>query len=215
MFYVDIILVVIFALVCVLRKVLKDRKVISGRLFNLVFCDKTFLTLTDGSSHSFPGNDYNYNYTFKNGNHVAMQSFDPTDKNSSKGISFIENTQLLIVDTLLHEDKTPNMRFVRSVTIPNDAKVYIMGNGKFKTDQAIFGPCRNIVIGKDIVIGTDVVIDSKFVNGLADLPDYLKMRKLCLDIVKYDGTQLKYVPNELKDMEMCTYALENDRCALS
>lgn len=147
MFDAEILLILFFGLTFLLWLVLKDRKVVSGRLFNLAFYDKTFVKITTEIEFIFPTNYCNSEICFKSGYYESTKVFNPTNNKSidesSGGIFFIDYTEIY---NMIHENKNPKLKYnyIRHVIIPNDAKVEIMGNGKFKTDKIYLGPYEYI-----------------------------------------------------------------------
>lgn len=50
-------------------------------------------------------------------------------------------------------------------------------------------------------------------NNLKNVPENLRNYDMCLIAVNREGCQLEHVPENLKDEEMCAEALYNDGCA--
>ncbi len=99
--------------------------VLSGSDFNKHFANKKFVKLTTGTE--------NHNgFQFDTGTNVDIIKFDPTGSCSAGGFYFIEKSE---INNWFHYNNV-DMHWIREVTIPDDALVYVESNfNKFKTTK--------------------------------------------------------------------------------
>lgn len=170
---------------------------------------------------------------FKDGLNI-VDSYDYRLMNSrhhdDKGIHF--TTKRRARKLIYYSDFIGAMRYMRKVTIPDDAQVFIFSKNEFKTDKIILGERQDICqeIYMDYVWNKkDVVFISKeFVtrqmceiaatrNGytLHFMPDHFKDMDLCMRAVKGYGGNLEDVPKHLINKELCIEAVKQNGLAIN
>ena len=152
-------------------------KLLDGQSFNQKYEGQTFIKLTNELE--------NHNgYQFRTGLNIDTLPFNPKGECQAGGIYFclIEHVNLW-----LNYSNKP-MIYVRLVTIPNDAQVWIETN-QFKTDRVILGD-------RQIISDLDVWNDNLY----------------CLAAVQQCSWALKYVKEQTP--EICSAAVKNNGWAI-
>lgn len=167
-------------------------KEITGYVFNKLYNDK-FIKLTNE-------NEIHNNFHFVDGLNIDTQKFNPTRSHSKGGIYFTKKKKAWM--WLKYNNQI--MMNMRTVTIPDDARVYVEKN-KFKADKIILGPKKEITKA----IYTKGI--SYYAFSLAYVPEHLKDRELCLDSVKSNAYELKFVPETIIDQEICVEAVNRNK----
>jgi hypothetical protein len=98
----------------------------------------------------------------------------------------------------------PDTYFLRYVTIPDDGRIYITSDNKFKTDKLILSERINI---KDLELWDSDLFCQKSTEQNVNCIRCVKKQtnEMCLKVVKKDGKLLKYVKN--KTAEICLEAV--------
>ena len=167
---------------------LHEKKEMSGEQFNKLFSDTKFVKLTnDLENHN--------GFQFEDGLNIDTIKFNPSGSCSAGGIYFTTYQKAY----LWFSYGRNVMKYIRNVTIPDDARVYIEEN-KFKVDKIFLGP-KNI-IGQDII---KQVIELNYVHL-----QYVKEQTddICILAVKRDGSALKYVHKQTEDI--CKLAVQGN-----
>src|SRR5579872_275343 len=173
-------------------------KVKSGKEFNNIFSGISFVKLTNES-------EVHRGFHFEDGLNVDTVLFNPISSCSAGGIYFIEENN--IINWVYYDAVVGTMIYVRKVTIPDDARVYIEDD-KFKTDKLILGPksCIDKTIYSHSVESNVCVF--KF------LSNNVKDKNVCMKAVEGSYTSLNYVPAELRDKNICSHAVKNHGLSL-
>jgi hypothetical protein len=163
-------------------------RLVTGKEFNQDINGHQFVKLTNSS-------EIHHSYQFQTGLNIDSIPFDPRGECRPGGIYFCSLDQLS-----LWLDYAPDpMFYVRFVTLPNDAQVWIEKD-KFKADRLILSDRVKIA-------DLDIWADETY----------------CLRAVQQNGRALQYVKNQtdainLEAVKQCPYALEyvnnqtNDIC---
>lgn len=195
-------------------------KVLNGTEFNHIFNDIVFVKLTNEAE--------NHNeFQFKDGLNIDTKDFR-TDIICDYGLYFTDYDNMhRWIDYGYYI-----MRYIRKVTIPNDARVCIENNGKYKTDKFILSSreaIENEIYLKVVKTNSDIIISmpdflktkeicleaiKQDINMLEYIPEYLKNKEIYLEIVKQYGNKLRDVPKHLSDGEICLEAVKENGCAL-
>src|SRR5579872_4112143 len=157
------------------------QKEISGIKFNELFNDITFVKLTN--------QDENHNgFKFHDGLNIDKLQFNPIGTCLPGGIYF---TDIKLAWNWIHYDNK-NMTYMRKVTIPNDARVYIEED-KFKADKIILSPRE--------VIDDEIFIEAVKHNGcmLRYVSESSKTVDLYTIAVKQNGYAIQYIPLEIRN----------------
>ena len=167
--------------------------VLSGAQFNEIFHNVQLFKLTNDT-------EYHNGFQFDDGLNIDTVKFTPKGSCEPGGIYFTE--EKWIWKWICYRQQI--MIYIRGVTIPNDAQVYIEEN-KFKADKLILGPREKI--------NRDVYLQSmNYKNGghtiLKHLPKYMKDKDMCMEFVKCNGYALQYVPEVIIDKEICIAAIK-------
>ena len=104
-----------------------NNQVFNGKQFNHKYQGQTFIKLTKQS-------EIHNRYQFQTGLNIDPIPFNPSGQCQPGGIYFCQINQL----SLWLDYSDSRMFYVRSVTIPDDAQVWVETN-KFKTDRMILG----------------------------------------------------------------------------
>lgn len=165
-------------------------KTMTGKVFNESFdsSDTNFIKLTNAT-------EIHRGFQFRDGLNID------TNINGShslgicnEGIHF--TTEVYAHNWIVYNDETGIMRYMRKVTIPDDAIVFI-GDKKLKTNKIILAPRE--IISKEIYMR----IAKEYQYLLLYLPEDIIDKEICMEAVKRFCFALQYVPNHLKDKEMC------------
>ena len=158
-----------------------NNRLLDGQSFNAQYQGKIFIKLTNQKE--------NHNkYQFKTGLNIDSLPFNPEGECQPGGIYFclLEDLSLW----LHYNDQI--MFYVRFVTIPADAQVWLETN-KFKTNQLILGDRTKIT---DLEVWNDssywLTIVQK--NGLALQYVKEKTPEICLAAVQQNSCAWEYVP---------------------
>ena len=178
-----------------------SNRVINGKQFNQKYQQNKFVKLTNEKEN-------HHNYQFQTGSNVDSITFNPQGNCQPGGIYFCEISKLSL--WLHYNPEIGPMVFVRWVTIPNDAQIYIESD-KFKADKIILGDRQQIA---DLQEWADPVYCSAAVRLNSHALQYVKEQtpELCLKAVKHDGCALKYVKEQTP--EVCLEAVKNNGPAL-
>jgi hypothetical protein len=103
-------------------------KAMDGKTFNKLFSEIKFVKLT-----TF--NETHNNFTFKTGLNTDSVKFNPNGQCSPGGLYFTELSKVSQWRTYNHM----TMYWMRSVTVPDDAQVYIEADNKVKADKISLG----------------------------------------------------------------------------
>src|SRR5579872_1797184 len=166
----------------------------TGEDFNKISSGITFIKLTN-SEESHRG------YQFKDGLNVDKNIFTAYEECCPGGIYFIEEKYMM--NWIFYNREIGCMRYVRKVTIPDDANVYIEDK-KIKADKIILGTrepiAKNIYL--DIVKNKDFPFES--------IPDDIKDRELCIEALKVNSFRFMHIPSSMRDKEMCMIIVNDD-----
>lgn len=179
-------------------------KELSGDEFNKEYADIHLVKLTN-LIENHNGLEY------KDGLNIDKRIFNPMGACESGGIYCvpIQNAHLwLTYDNIKYSangyDVTSYtilpMIFMRKVTIPNDARLYIENN-KLKTDKIILEP--KSMISKEIYLKGIMAYTTK----IQYIPKQLLDKEMCMVSVKRNAFTLKDVPIEFRDVDVCIEAL--------
>lgn len=193
---------------------------ITGKQFNQIAGIKTFIKLTNfDETHN--------GYQFHDGLNVDTIEFDPSGSCSKGGFYFTHVTKAHMWIAY----NSSIMYYMRSVTIPDNANVYIEID-KFKVDRLILGEKKRIsreiymeAVSKDGLmlrfVPLDMCDDILYLeavknNGFAIqyVPTHKMSKNICLAAVKRDGMSLKYIPYSMNDIDICTSAVTQYGSAL-
>ena len=170
----------------------------SGKMFNSLGMGRSFVKLTNQFE--------NHNgMQFQTGLNVDPIPFNPKGKCQPGGIYFCD---LYAIPIWLNYNSNP-MVFVRSVTIPDDALIYIE-KFKYKTDKMILG--ERVKIGDLDVWEDDRYCKRAVINGLALKYVINQTPKICFEAVKQNGLALQYVKKQTDDV--CFEAVKQNGLAL-
>lgn len=167
----------------------------TGKEFNELFPNVEFVKLTNEYENH---NDFQY----QDGLNVDIHKFDHNRTCSKGGLYFTTKEKAHIWVCYSYH----MMYNIRKVTIPNDARIYIEDNDKFKVDMFILGQKQRI----DIDMYVDYI---KYSNEREHLVFRMLFRKIqnkkfYLECVKYNGDLLHYVPHTSRDKEICIEAVK-------
>ena len=145
-----------------------------------------------------------YDFQYQDGWNEDHLDFNPSNSCQAGGLYFC-------LPGLIRRFKNinGNTHFVRIVTIDPDEPVWDEGNGKFKAKRIHLGPKNPI---SDFKITRDDYLTAVTQNGRAlyYVPEELKDHDMCVAAVTQYGYTLGYVPRELMDSEMCLAAVTQD-----
>jgi hypothetical protein len=178
-------------------------RLLSGEEFNKLNTGILFVKLTNETE--------NHNgFQFQTGLNVNTKIINITTKCTDDGIYFCEINKLALWDYYNGEQ----MVYCRPLKIPNDALVYVYDN-KFETNKLILGDKREIStlqlwnnlnycikavrLNKNImkyIQSNDIL---KQVQQVLDGLNHVKIKTyyICLDAVKHNGMELKYICNDM------------------
>lgn len=152
-------------------------QIISGKIFNRLYEDNTFVKLTNGQ-------EVHHNFKFKTGLNEDFIKFNPNGECLAGGIYFTDIDKM----PLWVGYKADNLKYVRIVTIPDDALVYVEKH-KYKANK--------IMLGKRVPIEELDCWDNKL---------------FCFRAVRQNGHALQYVKNQTPTI--CFEAVRQNSCAL-
>lgn len=190
-----------------------DSKEISGNKFNELFSDIEFVKLTniDELHRSFQYND---------GENSDTNEFTPYGVCIKGGLYFTPKD--FSTRWIFYDSNIGVMSYMRKVTIPDDARVYIK-NGVFKTDKFVLSHREKI----------DVSIYQQYLDAELDnfstwgdnpsriVLKYLFDNKIVLNkefyarLINYDGLFISYIPEHLRDYDICLRAACKEYAAFS
>ena len=198
--------------------------ILTGTEFNEKYhllCEQFVKLTNDSENHN--------GFQFRTGLNVDPVPFNPRGKCQSGGIYFCEFSKF---PRWLNYDNRP-MYYMRSVRIPDDARVYEEKN-KWKADRIILGE-RIPISELEIWNNSKDCSEAVKVNGYAlkyikdqtlelcaaavkkngDVLQYVRDQneEVCLEAVKQNGYSLFYVKN--KTPEICLEAVKRRGCALA
>ena len=170
-------------------------KELTGRQFNKIYHDKFLVKLTNmEETHN--------GFKFDDGLNADTISFNTNITCSSGGMYFIEECNMH--KWIFYNSVVGFMYYVRKVTIPDDARVYVEID-KFKADKIMLGPRERIDKNTYIkAIKHDNII-------FKNMPDDLKDRDICMEAIRndeYNHDALCYVSLEIKDKDMCAESVK-------
>lgn len=153
-------------------------------------------------------NETHFGFKYKDGLNVDTTEFLPYGSCSGGGLYFSEFDKIHKWAQISYYGKD-NLHFIRKVTIPDDAKVFVEEN-KFKADKFILD--KRIVIWNDYEICMKLVSNNKFALKFVnkDIID----EKICKASVEFNCHSLAYVPKKFRTLELCNYALNVDGTTL-
>jgi len=187
-------------------------KVLNGSEFNSLFSDQTFVKLTNRT-------ETHNKFQFVDGLNVDTIQFNPRGNCEPGGIYF---TDIRFMRKWIKYGSA-TMRYMRKVTIPDDAKVYVE-EFKFKTDKLFLHPREEIsedvyaeylkyeFTGQPYQFGGNIFCQTCY-DIFYSMHNRHKDREMCLKFVKMDGNILEIVPKNIKDKEICWIAV-NQRAQL-
>lgn len=120
------------------KRMMRKHKVLSGTEFNEKYNDIQFVKLTNSCEN-------HNNFHFSDGLNKDIHPFNPYGTCQSGGIYFIKKDNAHL--WTFYNDAIGPMKYMRTVTIPDDARVY-EEEDKYKTDMIILGPRK--LINKEI-----------------------------------------------------------------
>jgi hypothetical protein len=177
----------------------------SGTSFNTNFQNKVFVKLTnDEEKEEIDDDDIYFHYlTGLNENNLE---FDQQDNVKSGGIRFYD------INEIGYHLKT-DMKYIRYITIPNDAKVNVTEHEYFdydvyKTDKLILSE-RKLISDMTEWNDTQFRLNTYSKGGIPLKYIDNQTHELCLEAVKIYGIALEYVKDQTE--ELCLIAL--DQCA--
>ena len=176
-------------------------QVLSGKDFNRQYQGTKFVKLTNHRE--------NHNgYQFQTGLNADSIPLNPQRGCQPGGIYFCEISKLIL--WLNYSLEVGTMVYVRSVTIPDDAQVYIEYN-KFKADRMILSDRQQIV---DLEEWEDQQYCLEAVRQNHRALNYVKQQtaELCLEAVKQNGYALFSIKEQT--MEVCLEAVKQHGCVL-
>lgn len=172
---------------------------ITGEEFNRIFQGLQFVKLTNYCE--------NHNgFEFKEGLNSDTKQFNPNGNCSSGGMYFIKKEN--IHKWIWYAYHVRMMWWVRSVTIPDDARVYVE-NGKFKTNKFMLGK-RKLIKEKYYI---EAIKCTKY-NVLPHLEMGILTKNVCMAGVKRNGLFLIHVPIQHIDEDMCKESIKQNFKAL-
>lgn len=179
-----------------MQKILNNGKEVSGAVFNSMFPNINFVKLTNETENH---NDHQ----FVDGLNIDCNSFNPNGICQSGGIYFIKEKYIHI--WIAYNGKL--MIYVRKVSIPDDARVYIEAK-KFKADK--------IILGSKELISKDIYLKGVQKNGrlLCFLPIPFRSKELCKAAVNQYSCMIQFVPKDILDDEICMEAVKKDGLTL-
>ena len=134
---------------------------------------------------------------FKDGLIIDTETFDETEMCRAGGIHFCREED--IHRWLYYDDDIGLMTWMRSVTIPSDARVYHdQQTYKSKADRLILGP-RQRIPTKYYVKSMSRGVNAWFVALLLKVDD-LQTPEVCMEAVKHSGDALVYVKNQTPEI---------------
>lgn len=186
---------------------------ISGFEFNQMYHTIKLVKLTNATE--------NHNgYQFVEGLNEDTNEFFPFGKCKAGGIYFTE--EKYSYKWLHYKNSVGIMKYMRLVTIPNDARVYIEKR-KFKADKIILGSkqdidpdiyvkaVKNLYTKSKTITTNDLYMQAITHYGkvLKYIPILAINRNMCMMAVKQNGHALKYTPINLMNVEVCIEAIKN------
>src|SRR5579872_3779422 len=179
-------------------------RVLTGTEFNQLYQDVSFVKLTNNR-------ELHCGLQYQDGYNVDRLGFDHKEPCSQGGMYFVQkkdagkwiryNILDIKDDGGLRQYIQREMKYIRKVTIPDNAQVYVE-EGKFKTDKFILGPREDI--GRNIY--EDAITTGGFM--LDCVPVEIMDRELCLTAIEKSGYNLKHVPLCLMDRDLCFVAVK-------
>lgn len=196
------------------------KRVLTGRRFNEIFKNYSFVKLTNVT-------EKHNNFQFQDGLNIDTAKFNPIGECNSGGIYFIMSTHAY---EWTHYNNNV-MIYIRHVTIPDDAQVYVE-QYKFKADKLILSQREKIneqlyleslknyriglkniplnMITKEICLASIGIESINFLN----IPKLMIDKEMCMLAVKKNGIMLQYIPVHLIDKNMCILAVSDNGRAL-
>lgn len=175
------------------------------------------------------GKEFHRGHKYYTGLNIDKQNFKPVYLCERGGMHFFSSTQLVT-----HKRHTQDAVFIRSVYIPEDARVYIDEQWKFKANKLVLGEkkifdildyidyevCINAVKDNWLALGC---VPEEFKNeeicwiavnnnpkALRDVPEKFKTEEMCWSAITKYSHALEYVPEKLKTKEMCIYSFKKN-----
>lgn len=205
--------------------------ILTGSEFNDTYKDMIFVKLTnDIEKHN--------GFQFKDGLNIDTHNFYPHIERIQGGIYF---TTMDEVHKWIHYVVTDNyygcrrmkMKYIRNVIIPDDAKIcmrrfldnsssyFINDNGVekccyYNNEFTLYIKTDKMILESREEISRDIymrAIDYK-TSFFRFVPDHLKDVDMCTKVIKIDGCNLEYVPDDLKDLKICKHAVRNTEYAI-
>lgn len=181
----------------------------SGKQFNNLFVVPNINTEFDFVKLTNKYEDHN-NFQFQDGFNKDIHEFNHDTPCSKGGFYFTTKSFAYMWICYNNYDL---MHYMRIVTIPNNAKVYIESGNKFKTDKFILGGKKSISM--DIYVNGIMFNRYSYNSKVMEyIFDCLKNITLYTELVKYDGCMLQYIPYDMRDEEICTEALRQNKLSI-
>lgn len=158
---------------------------LSGKNFNEMFPNIKLLKLTN--------NEENHNgFQFKDGLNIDNVPFNPSNYSSLGGLYFVE--ECYAHHWIHYGDmvKMKTMVNIRTVTIPDDARVYIEYD-RLKADKIILGPKTEI--NKEIYMKAL----KKIGTHLQYVPIHLRDEDICTTACLSNRIAFQYIPDSLHE----------------
>lgn len=192
-------------------------KEISGKQFNKLSKDIELVKLTNC-------NEIHNTFEYKTGLNVDTLKFNPHGTCSSGGLYFctIQNAFRWVFYSNKLFTPLTMMMYIRSVTIPDDASVYVESD-KIKADKIILGERKQISVDMYLkfidILKNDCENLKSFTKTLSAMTilqreNNMIFKNMYLKIVNIYGSLLLYVPVDMVDYEMCMVAIKLDSNAL-
>ena len=152
---------------------------------------------------------------YKTGMNIDILPFNPTGECSEGGLYFFSETQLIYHDIYCEESA-----WIREVSFEGIGGIDIyVERDKYKTNKFVLGKRQKFVsnrLERYIRFDNENIITEikKNTNNIAYIPDKVKDIDMCISAVKKDGMALKYVPKKMKTENICKLAVQHSSFAL-
>ena len=185
-------------------------KDLSGEDFNQLFADIEFVKMTNSE-------EKHKTIQYGDGLNIDTEEFKPSMYIDKGGMYFTTKKYAHI--WLYYGDQL--MSYMRKVTIPNDARIFIKDYATIKTDKFILD--RRIEIDEDIYKKfvhkaqtyyikpvLEILKTENKLKNLTFLRDKTEWLKLIDRLGSLCGGLLVYIPEEIVDNDICIKAIKND-----
>ncbi len=174
---------------------------VSGKVFNALYADAEFYKFTNED-------EVHHGLQYVTGLNTIKpdETFNPSYRCSPGGLYFCSKQQLKFVTCY-----KVHAKFIRKVTIPDDAQVYCEEN-KFKCDKLVLGERQEFWFDDYF---DDQEVDDEILSFEGDLNfRYVrdKTSERCMRAILDDPHNLGYVPDDKKTLELCRVAYKGCSC---